>query len=109
MHVDYCDTVIIRNHDKNSIFLSSILYVLNFKVNFLFNKRIYKKKLQESFDQQNLYIHNKFKKEMFKTQEREEIYIIKKIVKDLNEFILFSAMYYNSACLININTAFSST
>ena len=46
---------------------------------------------------------------MLKTQEYKEIYIIKKIVKDLNKFVLFSAMYYNSACLININTAFLNT
>ena len=67
-----------------------------------------KKELQESFDQQSLYIHNKFKKKMLKTQERREVYIVEKIVKDLDEFVLFSAIYHDSACSININTAFSS-
>ena len=67
-----------------------------------------KKKLQESFNQQTLYIHNKFEKEMLKIQERKEIYIVKKIIKDLNEFALFLAMYYNSACSIIIDITFLS-
>ena len=45
---------------------------------------------------------------MFKTRARENVYIIEKIVKNLNEFVLFSAMYYNFASLININIVFLS-
>ena len=54
-------------------------------------------------------MHDNFKREILKTQERKEVYIIEKIVKDLNEFALFLAIHYNSACLININTALLST
>ena len=53
-------------------------------------------------------MYNKFKRKMFKTREREDVYIIKKIVKDLNKFVLFLAMRYNFASLININTVFLS-
>ena len=53
-------------------------------------------------------MHNKFEKEMLKTHERENVYIIKKIVKNFNEFVLFSAMRYDFASLINTDIVFSS-
>ena len=53
-------------------------------------------------------MHNKFEKKMLKTRERENVYIIKKIVKDLNDFILFLIMRYNFTSLMNIDTAFLS-
>ena len=40
---------------------------------------------------------------MFKTRKREDVYIIKKIVKDLNEFILFLIIRRDFTSLININ------
>ena len=43
---------------------------------------------------------------MFKTRKRENVYIIKKIVKNFNEFILILLMYYNFASLMNIDTIF---
>ena len=51
-------------------------------------------------------MHDKFKKKMFKTREREDLYIIKKIVKNFNEFILILLMYYNFVNLMNINIIF---
>ena len=48
-------------------------------------------------------MYDKFKKKMFKTRKREDIYIIEKIVKNFNEFILSLLMYYDFASLININ------
>ena len=51
-------------------------------------------------------MYNKFKREMLKIYERKDVYIIKKIVKDFDKFVLFSAMRYNFASSININTAF---
>ena len=45
---------------------------------------------------------------MFKVHKREDDYIIEKIVKNLDEFILFLIMYYNFVSLININTVFLS-
>ena len=51
-------------------------------------------------------MHNKFKREMFKTRERENVYIVEKIVKNLDKFVLFLAMRYNFASLINNNIVF---
>ena len=53
-------------------------------------------------------MYNKFKKEMLETRKRKNVYIIEKIVKDLNKFVLFLAMRYNFTSLININIIFSS-
>ena len=48
-------------------------------------------------------MHNKFNKKMLETRERENVYIIEKMIKNLNEFVLFVAMHYSSANLINVN------
>ena len=53
-------------------------------------------------------MHNKFEKKMLKTRERKDVYIIKKIAKDLDEFILFLIMRRDFTSLININIAFLS-
>ena len=39
-----------QNHDKNSVLLFFVFYVLHFKMNLLFNKRICEKKFQKSFN-----------------------------------------------------------
>ena len=43
---------------------------------------------------------------MLKIRKYKNIYIIKRIVKDLNKFVLFLAMRYNFASSININITF---
>ncbi len=53
-------------------------------------------------------MHDKFGREMLKAHEREDVYIVEKIAKDLNEFALFSVMHYNFTSLMNINTTFLS-
>ena len=53
-------------------------------------------------------MHNKFKRKMFKARERKNGYISKKIVKYLNEFVLFLIIRCNFASLININMVFLS-
>ncbi len=45
LYVNYCDTVTMRDHDENSVLLSSVLYVFNLGVNLLSNKRMYEKGL----------------------------------------------------------------
>ena len=40
-------------------------------------------------------MHDKRERKMFKTREREDVYIVKKIVKSFNEFVLLLTMYYN--------------
>ena len=45
---------------------------------------------------------------MFKARERKNVYIVEKIVKDFDEFVLFSAICYNFASSMNIDTVFLS-
>ncbi len=81
-----------RDRHENSVRLSSVLHVFKLKINLLSERRMYKKDLQGSFDDKGLYMHDKRKKQMIKTLECEGVYIIKRIVNDLNEFALLLAM-----------------
>ena len=51
-----------RDRYKNSVKLSFILYVFKLEINLLSEKRICKKDLQESFNNKDIYIHDKRKK-----------------------------------------------
>ncbi len=51
-------------------------------------------------------MHDKFERKMLKAHEREDVYIVEKIAKGLNEFALFLVMHHNFISLMNINTAF---
>ncbi len=81
-----------QDHHENSVKLFSVLHVFKLKINFLFEKRMYKKDLQESFDDKDLYMHDKQEKQMIETLECKDIYIVKRIANDLDEFALLSAM-----------------
>jgi len=59
LYVNHCDIAVMQNHHENSVKLSSVLYVSKLKVNLLFERRMCKKDLQESFDDKNLYMHDK--------------------------------------------------
>ncbi len=54
---------------------------------------MYKKKLLTYFNYKNLYMQNKSKKLILKVFKKEEVYIIKYILNDFNEFALLSIMY----------------
>ncbi len=56
---------------------------------------MYKKDLQESFNDKDLYMHDKRKKEIIKTLKCENVYIIKRIINDFNEFTLLLTMQRN--------------
>ncbi len=45
LYVDYCGTVTMRDHNENSVLLSSVLYVFNLGVNLLSDKRMCEKRL----------------------------------------------------------------
>jgi len=82
-----------QNKNENSVLLNSILYVLKLEVNLLSEKKICKKKLLKYFDYKNLYMQNKSKKLMLKAFKKEEVYIVKHILNDLNEFVLLSVIH----------------
>ncbi len=70
-------------------------------MNLLSERRMCEKDLQESFDDKDLYMHDKREKQMIETLECKNIYIVKKIANDLDEFALLSAMQHD------ISSAFS--
>ena len=90
-----------QDHHENSVKLSSVLHVFKLKMNLFFERRMYEKDLQESFDDKDLYMHDKWEKQMIETLECKDVYIVKRIANNLDEFILLSAMQYD------ISSAFS--
>ncbi len=59
------------------------------------------KDLQESFDDKDLYMHDKREKQMIEILECKDVYIVKRIANDLDEFALLSTMQ------CDISSAFS--
>jgi len=90
-----------QNHHENSVKLSFVLHVSKLKINLLFEKRMCKKDLQESFDNKDLYMHDKQKKQMIKTLKCKDVYIVKRIANNLDEFALLSIMQHD------VSSAFS--
>ncbi len=82
-----------QNKNENSVLLSSTLYVLKLEVNFLSEKKMYKKKLLKYFDYKSLYMQNKSEKLILEAFKKEKVYIVKYILNDLNEFALLSVMH----------------
>ena len=81
-----------QDHHENSVKLSSVLHVSKLEMNLLFERRMCKKNLQESFDDKDLYMHDKREKQIIETLECKDVYIVKRIANDLDEFALLSAM-----------------
>ncbi len=85
-----------QNKNENSVLLNLTFYVLKLEVNLLSEKKMYEKKLLKYFDYKSLYMQNKSKKLILKAFKKEEVYIIKYILNDLNEFALLSVIYIQS-------------
>ena len=81
-----------QDHHENSVKLFSVLHVSKLKMNLLSERRMCKKDLQESFDDKDLYMHDKREKQMIETLECKDVYIVKRIANNLDEFALLSAM-----------------
>jgi len=94
-----------QNKNKNSVFLSLILYVLKLEVNFLSEKKMCKKKLLKYFNYKNLYMQNKNRKLILKVFKKERVYIVKYILNNLNEFALLSIIHTQSKSKITLSEA----
>jgi len=92
LYVNHCDTAVMQDHHENSVKLSSVFHVSKLKMNLLSERRMCEKDLQESFDDKDLYMHDKQRKQMIETLKCEDVYIVKRIANDLDEFALLSAM-----------------
>jgi len=101
LYVNHCDTAVMQDHPENSVKLFSVLHVSKLEINILFEKRMCKKDLQESFDNKDLYMHDKQRKQMIETLKCKDVYIVKRIANDLDEFALLSAMQHD------VSSAFS--
>ncbi len=92
LYVNHCNTTVMQDHYENSVKLSSVLHVFKLEVNLLSERRMCKKDLQKSFDNKDLYMHDKREKQMIEILECEDVYIVKRIANNLDEFALLSAM-----------------
>ncbi len=92
LYVNHCDTAVMQDHHENSVKLSSVLHVFKLEVNLLSERKMYEKDLQESFDDKDLYMHDKQEKQMIETLKCKDVYIVERIANDLDEFALLSAM-----------------
>jgi len=95
LYVNHCDITVMQDHHENSVKLFSVLHVFKLEVNLLSERRMCKKDLQESFNDKDLYMHNKWEKQMIKTLECKDVYIVKRIANNLDEFALLSAMQHD--------------
>jgi len=59
LYVNHCDTAIMQDHHKNSVKLFFVLHVSKLEMNLLSERRMCEKDLQESFDDKDLYMHDK--------------------------------------------------
>jgi len=82
-----------QNKNENSVLLSSTLYVSKLEVNLLSGKKMCEKKLLKYFDYKSLYMQNKSRKLMLKAFKKEEVYIVKHILNNLDEFTLLFVMH----------------
>jgi len=92
LYVNHCDTAVMQDCHENSVKLFSVLHVSKLEMNLLSERRMCEKDLQESFDDKDLYMHDKREKQMIETLECEDVYIVERIANDLDEFALLSAM-----------------
>ena len=80
--------------------LTNVLYVFNLKINLLSERHFTKRNLQESFDDNNLYMHITQSAEMLKTSVRNDIYIINRITFNIDEVALTASIMINENELI---------
>jgi len=67
---------------------------------------MYKKKLLKYFDYKSLYMQNKSKKLILKAFKKEEVYIVKYILSNFNEFTLLFTMHIQSKLKITLLKAY---
>jgi len=85
--------IIMQIDSENSVRLSSTLYVFELEINFLLKKQICKMKLYKNFNQHCFQMCDKHNKTIIEASKQDEVYIIKYIVKSLNEFVLIFAAH----------------
>ena len=85
------DLARIQNRKKRTRLITT-LYVPDLKVNLLSVKRLCEMKLEESFDENDLYMRDKKGRLMLKALASSSVYIVNKVTKKLNEIALIATM-----------------
>ena len=91
LYSNKCDLTRVQNKKKKTR-LITIFYVSNLKINFFSIKRLCEIKLQKSFDENDFFMRNKHERLTLKISICNDVYIIDKIIKKLNEIILIATM-----------------
>ncbi len=105
LYSHYCEVIIMQVRLRNSVRLSSTLYIFKLKINLLLRKWMYKMKLHKSFNQYCFQMCDKHSKTIIEVLEWDKVYIIKYIAKSLNEFALISAIHTSHSEIIFSVTA----
>ena len=90
LYSNKCDLTRVQKKKKNR--LITIFYVLNLKIIFLSIKRLCEMKLQKNFDENDFYMRDKHERLTLKVSICNDVYIIDKIIKKLNEITLIAIM-----------------
>jgi len=93
LYSHYCEVIIMQVRLRNSVRLSSTLYISELEVNLLSEKQMCKMELHKSFNQHCLQMCDKHGKTIIEVPEWDRVYIVKHIAKSLNEFALISAVH----------------
>ena len=91
LYSNKCDLIRVQDK-KEKTRLITIFYVSNLKINFFSIKRLCEMRFQENFDENDLYMRDRHERLTLKISICNDVYIIDKIIKKLNEIILIAIM-----------------
>lgn len=74
--------------------LRDVLYVSNLDVNLLSEKKLCVNDLKESFDKNELYLHNNKGRQVLRASNRRRLYIVNKISPQLNKYALIASTIF---------------
>lgn len=87
------ENVTMRVTNEKSV-LTNVFYVFNLDVNLLFEKKLCVNDLKKNFDENELYLHDNKKKQMFKTSNQRNFYLINKISSQLSKYVLITSIIF---------------
>ena len=93
LYSDQCEKVTMRVTNEKSI-LTDVLYVPNFGVNLLFEKKLCVNDLKRNFDENGLYLHDSEGRQMLRASNRKRLYIVNKIAPQLKNYVLIASSIF---------------
>ena len=83
-----------------------MFYVFNVDINLLFKIKLCVNELKIFLNKNDLYLHDKYNKQIFKTSNRQKFSIANKIIFQLNDYVLTASIIFKTivmSTLINWN------